>query len=1055
MKIKEYLDQVSVRYSSGISKEHSYRSDLELLLRSIAHDVEVTNEPSNVTNCGNPDFVITKKNIPIGYIEAKDIGKNLNSKSYMEQFNRYKSALDNLIITNYIEFKFYIHGELVHYIKLAEIENNSLKILYDNFEQFELLIKEFCSYIGITIKSSKKLAKMMAGKATLLRIILENAVTSDEETQENTSLKDQYESFRKILIHDLTPQEFADIYAQTLAYGMFAARLNDNTLDGFDRREAAELIPKTNPFLRKLFQYIAGYDIDDRIKTTVDNLAEVFRATDIKSILNNFGKETQRTNPIIHFYETFLGEYNPKLRKTRGVYYTPEPIVKFMVEAVDYLLVNEFNLEDGIADTSKITIKTKVTGNTIIKGKKKGQEIYEEHDIHKVQLLDPATGTGTFLAEIINYIYKKKFINLQGIWSEYVKNDLIPRLNGFEILMASYSMAHLQLDLLLSETGFKSIDNQRFNIYLTNSLEEEHPDTGTIFASWLSDEANEANFVKRDTPIMVMIGNPPYSVSSMNKSDWIQKLIEDYKINLNEKKINLDDDYIKFIRYGHKGIEKNGEGILAYITNNSFLSGVTHRRMRKYLMETFDKIFILDLHGNSKQKERSPDGSIDQNVFDITQGVSINIFVKTKLNAKEDAKIFHTDLYGTRKYKYDKLNESFSEIKWDELKPIAPYYFFTKTDMEGQEDYQKGFSVNDLFIEKNTGIQTKNDKVTIQFNENDMKNVVKDFKDLNEEDLKDKYSIKKEGTWTISKAKSDLLQEQYQIVPILFRPFDVRYTVLTNKSSGFLGRPRYKTMKHMLTDNNVALLVSRQNKSNTIDSFLITKYVSEMKSAERTIQSYHMPLYTYLEDNMLTDVSRVPNLDKNIINDIENLIDMKFLNESSNEENTFSPIDILDYVYATLYSNVYREKYKQLLKMDFPRIPYPKNKKTFITLVHLGSKIRKLHNGFTKQDNLLSIKYPISGDNTIDRKIVSKDYEVYDYNKKIGRVWINDTQYFEGIPLKVWDFTVGGYQPAQKWLKDRVSLKLNYKDIILYQCIINSLYETNLVMKEIDESGIF
>jgi len=544
--LSSYIETISKRYNSGISSEHSYRADLEGLVRELVSGVEITNEPSKVTDCGNPDYVITKGNIPIGFIEAKDLGKDLNSKQYKEQFGRYRKALDNLIITDYLWFQFFQNGDLVREIRIGEIEGNNVKPLPANFDEFQDLIKNFCTFVGQTIKSPKKLAEMMAAKARLLETILERAVSSDEETQENSSLKGQYESFKQVLIHDLTPKGFADIYAQTLAYGMFAARLHDTTLDDFSRQEAAELIPKTNPFLRKLFQYVAGYDIDARIKTTVDNLAEVFRATNVDALLKSLGKSAHNNDPIIHFYETFLAEYDPKLRKARGVWYTPEPVVNFIVRAVDDLLKSEFGLKDGLADTSKTTIQVEEQGTAITKGKNKGKPVVVEQEVHKVQILDPATGTGTFLAEVVKFIYNKKFQSMQGAWSGYVEDHLIPRLNGFELLMASYSMAHLKLDMLLAATGYKARKEQRFNVYLTNSLEEHHPDTGTLFSTWLSSEANEANQIKRDTPVMVVMGNPPYSVSSSNKGKWIGELIKDYKKNLNEKKLNLDDDYIKF-----------------------------------------------------------------------------------------------------------------------------------------------------------------------------------------------------------------------------------------------------------------------------------------------------------------------------------------------------------------------------------------------------------------------------------------------------------------------------------------------------------------------------
>lgn len=415
---------------------------------------------------------------------------------------------------------------------------------------------------------------MMAGKARLLSDVIEKALTSDETHNEDSTLKEQMTAFKNILIHDITPKGFADVYAQTIAYGMFAARLHDPTLDTFSRQEAAELIPRSNPFLRKLFGYIAGPDIDDRIKWIVENLAEIFLACNVQEILKNYGKTTKMEDPIIHFYETFLAEYDPKLRKARGVWYTPAPVVNFIVRAVDDILKTEFDLPQGLADTSKIKVKRKHVTKATADKRSKLKEVLTEEEVHKVQILDPATGTGTFLAEVVKLIFKK-FKGQEGIWSSYVENNLLPRLNGFELLMASYAMAHLQLDLLLKETGFKSTKDQRTRVYLTNSLEEYHPDTGTLFANWLSGEANEANHIKRDTPVMCVIGNPPYAVSSTNKNPWIENLIADYKKNLNEKSYNsLSDDYVKFIKYGQHFVDKNGSGILAYISNNSFIDGI-------------------------------------------------------------------------------------------------------------------------------------------------------------------------------------------------------------------------------------------------------------------------------------------------------------------------------------------------------------------------------------------------------------------------------------------------------------------------------------------------
>jgi len=565
---------------------------------------------------------------------------------------------------------------------------------------------------------------------------------------------------------------------------MFAARLHDPTLEDFSRQEAAELIPKSNPFLRKLFGYVAGPDIDIRIKPTVDNLAEVFRATNVEQLLKNFGKSTQTQDAIIHFYETFLAEYDPKLRKARGVWYTPEPVVKFIVRAVDDVLKTEFNLPQGLADTSK----TKIKVNTDVADKRSATGYKQtEKEVHKVQILDPATGTGTFLAEVVNYIYSKKFKAMQGAWSGYVEQHLIPRLNGFELLMASYALAHLKLEMLLRETGYREESSQRLNVYLTNSLEEHHKDTGTLFSNWLSTEANDANHIKRDTPVMCVIGNPPYSGESANKGKWIMELMEDYKKEpggkeklkeQNSKWIN--DDYVKFMRYGQHFIEKNGEGILAFINPHGFLDNPTFRGMRWNLLKTYDKIYTIDLHGNSKKKETAPDGSKDENVFDIQQGVSINILVKTgKKKASDLGRVFHYDCYGKRNDKYSFLAENnLAAIPFVVLPNKVPNYFMIQKDFEAEEQYKSGFKVSNLFNIHSLGVLTKRDVLSVAFDHNLLEEKIKYFLDSENSTQTVcshfKLSLRDKDKWDAEIARKNVPEEDInkEIKSVLYRPFD-------------------------------------------------------------------------------------------------------------------------------------------------------------------------------------------------------------------------------------------------------------------------------------------
>ena len=1062
MPIKQYIDSINKRYKRGNTTEHTFRSDLQQLIQSLLPEITATNEPKR-QSCGAPDYILTKKDIPVGFIETKDIGnKDLQGKKKSgnkEQFDRYKAALENIIFTDYIDFHVYDKGIFISKIAIAEITEKGIIAKPENFETFENLIKGFCTHIGQSIKSSQKLAAMMAGKARLLSDVIEKALISDEDNQENSTLKEQMAAFKKILIHDITPKEFADVYAQTIAYGMFAARLHDSNLGTFSRQKAAELIPKSNPFLRKLFGYIAGPDIDDRIKWIVDNLVEIFLACNVKEILKNYGNATKMEDPIIHFYETFLFEYDPKLRKSRGVWYTPAPVVNFIVRAVNDILKTEFSLPKGLADTTKTKIRVNI--KTIDKDSVTSykQEIQE---IHKVQILDPATGTGTFLAEVIKQI-KKQFKGQEGIWSTYVENHLLPRLNGFELLMASYAMAHLQLDLLLKETGFKPTKDQRTKVYLTNSLEEHHPDTDTLFANWLSSEVNEANHIKRDTPVMCILGNPPYSGESVNKGKWIMDLIQDYKKEpgskeklkeRNPKMIN--DDYVKFMRYGQHFIEKNGSGILAFINPHGFLDNLTFRGMRWNLLKTYDKIYTIDLHGNSKKKEICPNGSKDENVFDIMQGVSINIFVKTgKKKAEQLGKVFHYDLFGKRDFKYNFLNaNSLKNIPFKKLPNIPPNYFMVHKDFEGKVQYENGFQLSSLFKVNTSGVKTHRDAFVIDYSKNDLSNRILDFfnQEISNEEILSKYVLKAKPDWLNGKRQGAF--NMSNITKINYRPFDTRWVYY---SPNLVDGGREKVFNSTLNENNIGLLTCRQLSTFDFQHILISKYLADMCSVSLQTKEtgYYFPLYIYPENNGQQTIEvteeRKPNLNQEIVNEIAKKLGLTFTNEKENTKNTFAPIDILDFIYAVLHSPTYRKKYKEFLKIDFPRVPYPKDAKTFWQLVKLGGEIRQIHLLESPKVEHYITSYPKDGDNIITTKIAKKDWELFNKKKQLGRIWINEAQYFDNIPLVAWEFYIGGYQPAQKWLKDRKEETLEFDDIQHYQKIIVALYETNRLMKEIDK----
>lgn len=1060
MTIQQYIDNLNRLYQTGNAREHSYRGDLQNLLSTLLPEILVTNEPARI-ECGAPDYVLTKgkNHIPVGYIEAKDIGVKLDSKLLKEQFDRYRMGLSNLIITDYLTFEFYRDGEKVKTISIAHLVDGRIVSQPENFPEFESLMKNFVQTVSQTIKNPQRLAEMLAGKARLMADIIEKSLNADDEHERSSDLKNQMITFKNMLIHDIDNKAFSDIYAQTIAYGMFAARYNDPTLETFSRLEAANLIPKSNPFLRKLFQDIAGFDLDDRLVWIVEELVQIFLATDVEKIMTNFGKSTKMEDPIIHFYETFLAQYDKNLRKVRGVWYTPQPVVNFIVRAVDDILKDEFNLPQGLADTSKTKIKVEsqipdarsATGFRLV-----------EKEVHRVQILDPATGTGTFLAETVKHIHSK-FKGMEGMWSKYVKNDLIPRLNGFELLMASYAMAHLKMDMLLKETGYKSDDDQRFRIFLTNSLEEAHPDSGTLFSSWLSDESTQANKIKKETPVMVVMGNPPYSGESANKGKWIMNLMEDYKKepggNEKLKERNpkwINDDYVKFIRFAQYFINKNGTGILAFINPHGFLDNPTFRGMRWNLLKEFDKIYTIDLHGNSKKKERSPDGSADQNVFDIMQGVSINLFVKTaNKKADELGQVFHYDLFGKRDFKYQFLNENnISTIPFNLLQNTAPNYFMVRKDLRVQKEYGHGFKVTELFPLNNVGIVTARDHFTIHETKEQVDNTIDEFLSLNEEDARIKFKLGKDvRDWQVNFAMKDLKNnypEKGILTQINYRLFDVKWTFYTGNSKGFHCYPRKDVMKHLLYEN-VALNMCRQLISEAYSHIFITdkivddSYLSN-KSRER---GYVFPLFLYNETSLQTTTEatlyRVPNLNMEIVKQIGENLNLYFSPERSDysqhteETDQFYPEDILDYIYAVLHSPTYRETYKEFLKIDFPRVPFPTNQKQFWALVDLGREIRELHLLESEKVNNFITSYPEDGTNIVEKPVF-----------KDGKVYINKSQYFDGVPEVAWNFYIGGYQPAQKWLKDRKDSELSYEDIMHYNRMIVALTETDRLMREID-----
>jgi predicted helicase len=870
---------------------------------------------------------------------------------------------------------------------------------------------------------------MMAGKAAIIKDIMGRALAADVAGDRITDLRGQYEAFKANLIHDISVADFADIYAETIAYGLFAARLHDTTLDTFSRAEALELLPKSNPFLRSLFGYIAGYDLDDRIRWVIDELCDVFRAADLHAILKDFGKFTARNDPFLHFYETFLAEYNPAKRKARGVWYTPEPVVNFIVRAVDDVLKSEFGLPDGLADTSRVTIDWD-TGQT---DPKSGKPVTIRKAVHRVQILDPATGTGTFLAEVIKLVAGRVKGIAPGHWSTYVEQDLIPRLHGFELLMASYAMCHMKLDMILTELGYRpSGTPPRLGVYLTNSLEEGERVEQTLpfmgLQRAIAEESKLASDIKRQHPIMCVIGNPPYSGESANKGDWIMGLMEAYKQEpggkqrLQERNPKwINDDYVKFIRFAEHMIAKNGEGVLGFITNHGYLDNPTFRGMRWHLMNSFDRIHVIDLHGNAKKKEVCPDGSPDKNVFDIMQGVAIIIAVKRRSlprQVKPLAEIIHGEIWGTRSKKSENLwSKKTNEICTTLISNTAPIFPFVSRNHELEKSYNTGFKLSEIFVEHTIGIVTSKDSVVISASSASLRNQIED------------YGIKYDPIY---------------VADILYRPFDCRKIYYYQP---IIERARWSTMRHLKDKENVALLLKRQSKREFSYSFISNGMTESCVFESAYANNSVISLYIYPDENGLDRSIRL-NFDPKIyaaIRAAAGLVGPLGAPDGSDAfrratgEARLDEVKVFDYIYGVLHSPAYRTTYAEFLKIDFPRVPFPRDPESFRAISEHGEALRRLH--LMEPAAIGDTPFPFEGegDSVVDKP-----------RHEQGKVWINAGQGFAGVSPIAWEFQIGGYQPAQKWLKDRKGRALSWDDVRHYQRIIKILDETHRIMQLID-----
>jgi len=1042
--LRDYLQKIAQTTAQGDAREESYYSQLEELIVRFAEETgrrntHVTTIPRK-TEAGNPDFRIWdgKQHI-VGYIEAKTPNTNLDEVQATEQLQRYLNTFPNLILTNFYEFRLFRNGELLYRVLIGQPllakEYKTIPPVEKEQEFYDLLDKYFSFSLPKTFTASS-LASELAKRTRFLKdeIVIEEL---NQESEGEGDIAGFYEAFKKYLISGLTQEEFADLYSQTVTYGLFAARTRAN--EQFNRELAFKYIPPTIGLLKDIFRYISLGQVSLQMQVIIDDLAEVLQVADINKILHRFYVEGKGQDPIIHFYETFLSKYDPSLREKRGVYYTPEPVVGYIVRSVHQLLKSKFNLNDGLAS-------------------------------EEVTLLDPAGGTLTFPAEAIKLAveeYATKYGD--GGIRNFIKNHILKNFYAFELMMAPYAIGHLKIGFLLDELGYRLEDDDRFKLYLTNTLEMDVIEQINIPGiSSLSEESKLAGRVKKQEPILVILGNPPYSGMSANVNKWTKKLLKKdldgaqsyYQVDgdsLGEKNPKwLQDDYVKFLRFAQWKIHKAGKGIVGMITNHSYLDNPTFRGMRQSLMKTFNEIYILDLHGNSLKKEKAPDGGKDENVFDIQQGTAIAIFIRD--GRKKKCRVFHNELFGLRQQKYDWLldtNLPFNTYK--NIEPTSPYYFFVERNVEKIKHYLKWKKINEIFPVNSVGIVTARDKLTIHWTEDQAWNTVMNFSKLDTELARQAYQLGKDARdWKVDLAKKDIIDsgiDRNRIVPILYRPFDTRYTYYTGRSRGFHCMPRPEVMKHMLDGENLGISLVRQYKSGDIwqHCLVADKIIESCFISNKTSEiCYLYPLYLFPEKDKKKSlpqtmilfepekeyIEKTPNIDEVLYSKLM----QTYLSQIKGKKKKISPEAILYYVYAIMYSNIYREKYKEFLKYDFPRIPFTQNHNLFQKLAVQGEKLVQLHLLKSKELDQPIAKYKGSGNNDTIEKT--------EYIEEKQRIYINKDKYFEGVNPEVWNYHIGGYQVMYKYLKDRKGRSMD--DPRHYCRIATSIHQTIELQKKID-----
>jgi predicted helicase len=1039
-----------LRQDRADKTEHSDRGALEDLLNAAAQAadpaIRIIHEAKKVAGSGAPDFKVIKTAMILGYVENKTIGENLDQILKSDQIARYKALSNNILLTDYLQFIWIKDGKIGGREIIAfpdDLEGKPKKPREDRVKAVSDLLRGFFSTAPEGIGRAQQLALALATRSHYLRDFLDAELRRQEKEHQEGRLYGLYQVFRDQVFHELTLGEFADAFAQMLAYGLFLAKLNSSGAV-VSLANARQFVPGSFRLIRELVQFLDDLSAPEyaEIRWVIEEILSIVNGLDLAAIHDDLSFKHRKAvsrkvrakdeeehrlferDPFIYFYEDFLAKYDAKMKKARGVYYTPPPIVNFIVRAIDDVLKDTFKIKDGLADHSRVTV------------------------------LDFACGTGTFILEVLERIFENIGGADSGKANLIVRDHMLKNVFGFEYLIAPYTIAHLKLSQYLADKGHALKDGERLQVFLTNTLEPMEAQKN-LFLPALSEESASAQRVK-EKPILVITGNPPYAGHSKNKGAWITASIDEYKFTRvtdadgRERKVPLgernpkwlNDDYVKFIRFAQmkmdggifkvedknknlREVEVDGveEGVVGIITNHSWLDNPTFRGMRQSLMRSFDQIYVLDLHGNAKKKERAPDGSKDENVFDIEQGVAISFFVK---KPGLERGVWRGDLWGKRLEKYEAAAEgTLANDEWSPLRPVAPFFLFARQDAAIRAEYDVGWRLPDIYPTNVLGFQTHRDAFAVSFTEAEMGRKLAELADPNvsDDDLMERYGLRSNRDWSFSDARIAARKGAAKRPQIIaYRPFDDRWSEFSSLTMDY---PRRELLDHVAGKDNLCLVASRQIGTRLWRHGFVTVHPpNDCLISNRTKEANQVfPAWKYLDGETLENVSSA----------FRDFLDVRYGHH-------YQPEEILSYIYAVLHAPTYRARYAEFLRIDFPRIPFPEKRAAFAKVSALGGELVQKH--LLRDVPALKLgRYRGKGEHEVEKPR---------YAESERAVYINATQSFAPVPIDVWNFHIGGYQVIDKYLKSRKGRKLTLDEIQNVENVVNVLAFTIEHMQKID-----